>query len=122
MSAITASVLQRGSPRFNMVGQRLPDSIHDTDQIISPGLIRRLHRYASGRLSEIGFDIEDWQCEISTMDGDVLVSERYYCVEFTNERGGMLGVQGIAIGRGGHPCLDHGICVDEGRALAGAKP
>lgn len=122
MSAIMASVLQRGVPRFNMVGQRLPDSLHATDQAISPGLISRLHRYASGRLSEAGFEIEDWQCEVYTMDGDVPVSERYYCVEFMNERGGMLGVQGIAIGRGGHPCLDHGISVDEGRSMKGSAP
>ncbi|MET3790710.1 hypothetical protein ABID37_000901 [Aquamicrobium terrae] len=119
---ITSFVLQRAPARYNMVGQRLPDSLHDTDQVISPGLVRRLQRYALGRLQQdAGFRVRDWRCEVYTMDGDTPRSERFYCVEFTNERGGMLGVQGIAIGRGGHPCLDHGICVEEGRdAITGS--
>ncbi|WP_163006086.1 hypothetical protein [Methylobacterium brachiatum] len=111
---MNAIVLRRGEPRFNMVGQRLPDSLHDTDEVITPGLIARLHRFALKALTDAGFAVSDWACEVYTMDADQRPADRYYTVEFTNPLGGMLGVQGIAT-QHGHPCLDHGVCVDWGR-------
>jgi hypothetical protein len=103
-------ILQRGEPRYNMVGQRLPDTLSDTGQEISAGLAARLHRYALARLP---FDVTGWTPNAYTMDADLAPSERFYCVEFTNAQGGCVGVQGIMIGRGGHPCLDHGLSIAE---------
>lgn len=112
---ISTEVLVRGKPRFTSWGQRLPDSLHDTDQQIAPGLVQRLYRYGLARMEDCGFNVEGWDCRVYTMDGELDRSERYYCVEFTNAKGGMIGVQGVAIGRGGHPCLDHGVSISEDR-------
>lgn len=120
MSDIKISVMVRGEARFNMVGQRLPDTLHDTDQIISPGLVKRLRSYAAKALEDAGFAVSGWDCEVYTMDGDNPPSERFYTVEFTNAKGGMLGVQGILTSKG-WPCLDHGVCVDTDRAALTTK-
>lgn len=110
---LSVTVLSRGEPRFNMVGQRLPDSLHDTDQQIAPGLVARLVAYGQRAMAENGFAVEGWACNVYTMDGELPRSERYYCVEFVNAKGGMIGVQGIMT-RHGHPCLDHGLSVGRG--------
>lgn len=115
MSEITSLIMGRGEPRFTQFGQRLPDSLHDSEERIAPGLVRRLHQYGRDRMEEAGFNVEGWECEVYTMDGNLPRSERYYCVEFTNPKGGMIGVQGIATGRGAHPILDHGLSIDSGR-------
>lgn len=121
-SAIKVSVLQRNPARFDMVGQRLSDTLRDTAQTISPGLVQRLRHYAAGALEEAGFEVSAWACEVYTMDADESPSDRSYTVEFVNSRGGMLGVQGI-LTRSGWPMLDHGVCVDTGRAaISGQKP
>lgn len=104
-------VMKRGPSRFNMVGQSLPHTLHVTAEAISSGLVRRLHQYALNRMSDAGFGVEEWLCEVSTMDGEIPPSERYYCVEFTNAKGGTIGVQGISTHHG-HPHLDHGLYVD----------
>lgn len=109
---IATEVLKRGEPRFNMAGQSLPDSLHDTGEKVSDGLATRLHRYAHRELSSVGFALDGWEARVYTMDGDLAPSERYYCVEFVHPKGGVVGVQGIAIGKGGHPILDHGLCID----------
>lgn len=111
---IHTEVLRKGEARFNMVGQRLPDSLHDTDQEISPGLAYRLYRYCYVRLTENGFNLEGWKVHVYTMDGDLPRSDRYYCVEFVHQKGGMIGLQGILIGKGGWPTLDHGVSTGEG--------
>ncbi|MER8983930.1 hypothetical protein [Mesorhizobium sp. M0843] len=115
MTELRTLVMVRGEPRFDMVGQKLPDSLHDTDEQTTPGLVARLHRYALKELEDNGFEVSAWPCEVYTMDGDLRPSERYYCVEFTHPKGGMVGVQGIKT-RHGWPCLDHGFCVDRERA------
>lgn len=107
---ITVTVLHRGPPRFNMVGQRLPDNLRDTDQTISPGLVARLHRYGLAAMHDAGFNVDGWRCEVYTMDGDLRPSERYYCVEFVNVKGGRIGLKGILTGHG-HPALDHGFSI-----------
>ena len=111
---ITATVLRRSKPRFDMAGRRLPDTLHDTDMAISAGTVARLHRFALRRLTDAGFDVSAWSCEVYTMDAERPPADRTYTVEFTNPRGGMIGVQGILMERG-WPVLDHGLCVDEGR-------
>jgi hypothetical protein len=113
---IDVSVMRRGEARFDMCGRKLPDSLHDApDESISPGLLARLHRYGLKRMLDAGFEVADWRCEVYTMDADLPRSERYYCVEFTNPKGGMVGVQGVATNHG-HPFLDHGLCVGEDRS------
>lgn len=97
-----------------MVGQRLPDSLHDTDQKIAPGLVARLVKYGRQAMDSAGFPVEGWDCEVYTMDGELRASERYYCVEFVNPKGGMIGLQGIMT-RHGHPCLDHGFSIGADR-------
>jgi hypothetical protein len=114
MSKLTVEVLARGERRFDIAGQKLPFSLHDTNETISHGLVTRLHRYALKELVEVGFDVSDWDCEVYTMDGGEPLKYRYYTVEFISAKGGSIGVQGIGIGRGGHPTLDHGLCVKRG--------
>lgn len=114
MVELRTLVMVRGEARFNMVGQRLPDSLHDTDEQITAGLTQRLYRYGLQRLRDEGFEVAAWECEVYTMDGELSPAERYYAVEFTNSKGGMLGVQGIMTNKG-WPCLDHGLCIGEGR-------
>jgi len=119
--ATTSSVLITGEPRFDMVGKKLPSSLHDTDEVMSDGLVRRLRRYAEKSLVDAGFSVSSWACEVYTMDGDRRPPDRIYCVEFTNSKGGMLGVQGIMT-NAGWPCLDHGVCVDVGRQPQEPRP
>jgi hypothetical protein len=111
---ITASILRIGPAQFTSWGSRLPSGLYDTNETMSPGLVTRLHRYALRALIEAGFEVGTWDCEVYTMGADLPRSERVYTVEFTNTKGGMLGVQGIHMHRG-HPFLDHGICCDVGR-------
>jgi len=114
MGAITSTVFRRDAPCFNMVGQKLPDHFQDTDEQISAGLVRRLYRYALRKLVSSGFNVSEWSCEVYAMDQDLPPSERYYIVEFSNDMGGMIGVQGILTLKG-HPHINHGICCDWGR-------
>ncbi|TDW20465.1 hypothetical protein EV128_12595 [Rhizobium azibense] len=111
---IKTEVLRRDKPRFSMVGQKLPDTLLSTDEEISPGLAYRISRYATGRLTESGFDLEGWSCRVTTSDGDRPRGERVYHAEFIHSKGGMVGIQGIFIGAGGWPCIDHGLCIGEG--------
>lgn len=105
-------VMKRAPARFTMTGQKLPyDLIEQPDQRISPGLVARLQRYAIERLAQSGFKVDGCKCEVSTMDGDLPPSERYYVVNFVNEAGGGIGVQGIGTAHG-HPQLDHGLCIN----------
>lgn len=110
MSTISA-VYQRGEPRFDMVGQSLPNTLHDTGEVVSAGLCKRLFRYATEAMDDAGFAVDGWDCEIYTMDGDCPPSERMYCVEFYNKKGGRIGLQGILTTKG-RPTLDHGFSID----------
>lgn len=111
---LSTLVMVRGPARFNMVGQIMPYSLHDTDQPISTGLVKRLVVYAERAMAQAGFPVTDWPCEVYTMDGDLPLSERVYCVEYVNAKGGRIGLQGIHTGRGGHPFIDHGFSIDIG--------
>lgn len=114
MVKISSMVMKRHASRFNMAGQKLPDTLFAVDEQISQGLADRLRRYALRALTEGGFDVAQWDCEISTMDGDLPPPERYYVVMFENERGGKLGVEGIGTHHG-HPTIDHGFCIEGAR-------
>ncbi len=107
----------RGPAHFDCVGKRLPDSLHDTEQAIAHGLVSRLLRYGLSAMTEHGFNVDGWACEVYTMNGDLPRSERFYCVEFINSKGGSLGIQGIAVSHG-HPFLDHGLTIDRDRKTA----
>lgn len=111
---ITNTVLRRGPARFTMVGKKLPDSLHDTDEQIKPGTVKRLYNYALREITGAGFAVAEWDCEVYTMDADEAPEDRAYCVEFTNEMGGMIGLQGILVHRG-WPTVDHGLTIDCGR-------
>ena len=109
---ITTSVMRLNPPRFDMTGQKLRDTLAVMDDaIISPGLVKRLHQYALKRAIEAGFDVSGWPCEIYTMNGDERASDRYYTIEFTNSKGGKIGVQGVGTNHG-HPVSDHGLCIE----------
>jgi hypothetical protein len=109
---ITTSVMRRGEPRFDMGGSKLPDSLHDTDMTISDGTVKRLISYAVKRLDGAGFDVSNLDREVYTTEGNSKPSERIYCVEFINAKGGKIGVQGIMTEHG-HPCLDHGLSIQD---------
>lgn len=86
--------------------------LFETDEHISAGLAKRLHRFAVSRLDDFGFAqaAQGWDVEIYTLDGDDKPADRAYTVRFTNEKGGYLEVSGI-LTRSGWPSLDHGLHV-----------
>jgi hypothetical protein len=104
--------MQRGKPRFNMVGQSLPSYLSVTGEKISDGLVTRLHRYAKKIMDDHGFNIDNCSCEVSTMDASCKPSDREYCVDFINAKGGVIGVQGILTNHG-HPSLYHRLFIHE---------
>lgn len=83
-------------------------SLRGSQGEVRPGLVRRLVRYAFGRLSDSGFDVEGWQTEVGTLDGNYKPFDRHYWVEFTNVYGGHISVVGIHTNNG-WPFLDHGF-------------
>lgn len=107
---VTTTLVMRRHAQFNQVSQRLPDRLEDTDEPISAGLATRLQRYATKRLAESGFDVSGADCEVYSMDADDAPPDRLYTVEFTNAKGGRIGVQGILTAHG-WPALDHGLCI-----------
>ena len=66
-----------------------------------------------GQLQSLQHELER-QRVTYTMDGDERPANRFYTVEFTNPKGGMVGIQGIMTERG-WPSLDHGLCIDRDR-------
>ncbi len=105
---IRQQVFEKGPQRFDMIGRALSRTLHETQQVISKKLTDRLYRYARLELTESGFNVEGWDCEISTMDAELMVNDRSYTVDFINAKGGKIGVCGILI-NDGKPVLDHGI-------------
>jgi hypothetical protein len=104
-------ILRKAPTKFSMWGGALPNDLTVVDGTISPGLVARLHRYALTRMLASGFDVTDWKCEISTLDGDERPSDRSYTVEFTNAQGGSIALEGIET-KSGHPFLHHGFTAD----------
>lgn len=110
---IGVEVLLR-TARFDMTGQSLGYDLADTGGTISPGLAKRIDRFARRILASGGFDVASWKASIYTMDADAPSSERSYTAEYVNDKGGMLGVAGIETRRG-HPFLHHEVNADIGR-------
>ena len=96
--------------QYNMVGQRLTQTLGTTEEAISPGMVDRLHRYALGRMAEAGFGsvIQGWNVEVYTLNGDLPRSERAYTVRWLNAAGGYIEVCGIETNKG-WPSLDFGF-------------
>ncbi len=110
----TSSVLKRGPAKFDMVGQFLGYDLKDTSESITPGLQKRLLRYAERELTELGLlpMPKCMRCEVYTLDGDEPPSERSYGVRFITGAGAYIGVQGI-LTRKGWPTLDHGLDIGD---------
>ena len=97
---VTQEVLQRGKSQFDMCGQFLGYPLSVTGKEIKPGLLKRLVRYAVQRATDLGLPIWD-NVNVCCIDGDS------YFVEFINPQGTKIVLNGILIGRGGHPSVDH---------------
>lgn len=103
-----SAVYQKRELNFDMTGQRLSTSLTLTDQVISTGLMRRLQKYALGRISDMGiFVFTNWDCVVETNDADMRPPDRMYSVTWTASEGVEIGIQGI-LTKGGWPFLDHG--------------
>jgi len=109
---ITTEVYKLGKPNLDMCGQFKGYSIHLLNETISSGLIKRLVKYTLDSLNDLGFYFEE-NCEIKieTTDGDMGKMYRYYHVTIENSKGGIIGIQGIGINKGGWPDLDHGLTI-----------
>jgi hypothetical protein len=108
---VATEVMVKGPPKFDMCGQfkGYPLTVNMND-VISPGLVRRLVQWASQQMESAGFPIFD-RVLVSTTDGAERTSHRMYRVTFTNEKGGSIGVQGI-LTRNGWPFVDHGFFIE----------
>jgi hypothetical protein len=93
-------------PEWNCLHQKTQYFLKPTDASISEGKAKRLLAYAVERMEFAGFPTSS-KVEISTTeDGG------YYHVQFVNEKGGSISVQGILLGAGGWPSLDHGFHIE----------
>jgi len=100
---VNSEILLRGPAQFDMCGQFLGYPLQ------SPGLVKRLVKYAVNQMVDHGFPCFG-KVRVYTMDGDERPADRDYCVEFINSKGNGLGVQRILM-KNGHPFLDHGFYV-----------
>ena len=91
---------------FNLCGQFLH---HKTkvDGDISPGLVKRLVRYAQKELRAIGIEPPSHAIEVYSLGYDS--DTRTYHVSFKNGKGATYVLNGIMLGNGGWPDLDHGF-------------
>lgn len=112
MNSITTEVYGKHPTRFNMVGQSLPTQLFKTDDGISQGLTKRLHKYALETLDSAGFKfaVSGWEVTMYTIDAEERPSDRSYCVRWENLNGGSIEVVGIYT-RNGWPFLDHGLAI-----------
>jgi len=110
---ITSTVYLKLPPKFNMVGQVVSRPLKVTGENISPGMIKRLSKFALKELIGDGFECcRDWDINVNTMDADLPPSERIYTVMFTNPKGGYIEVCGI-LTRNGWPSLHHGYSIGQ---------
>lgn len=109
---LTTTVMKRGAARFDMVGQFLGYPLKPVNEAISPGLAKRLARYAVHRLTDEGFEpfLKTAEIEVYTLDGDSSPSQRNYVVKFKTPKGGYIELVGIMT-RGGWPSIDHGFTI-----------
>jgi hypothetical protein len=102
-NTIELNTYKVGKANFDMCGSLLGHSIHKVDNTITEGLSIRLRNYAANRLREYGFPVYT-RCVIEKTDD-------HYTVDFVNHLNGSIGIGGILIGKGGWPCIDHGIII-----------
>lgn len=103
--------------RFDVCGQVVGNPIEITEQVISPGMAQRLHRYALDRLYKAGFGLlaSGSKVTVYTLDADDPPPERVYCVRWSRKvsvTNGYIELSGIMTRRG-WPSLDHGFTVGE---------
>jgi len=113
MATDLSTVSYERIPYRNMLHDRTEYHLRETDNAISAGLASRLERYARRRMEVRGFSVAGCRVEVYTMDADQPPEYRAYTVAYKNARGGLISVCGIMVGRGGHPCLDHGFAIGE---------
>lgn len=102
-------------PHYNTTYQRTDHSVVDTPELISAGLVTRLVKYATCRLTDTGFQwaaINATKVEVYTTDGDSKPADRSYVVRWVNSAGGYVELEGI-LTRGGWPTLDHGFAIGD---------
>jgi hypothetical protein len=95
-----------------MVGQVVECPIRITDEVIAPGLAKRLANYALQRMNEAGFKVmvKEWTISVYTTDATDAPSNRCYCVRFQNAGNGYIELVGI-LTKNGWPTLDHGYAI-----------
>lgn len=103
---VTTEVYKRLPATFDMCGKFLGYPLQIVAAEIKPGLVKRLVAHATRRMVEAGFPVTE-NVVVSKVDEDD------YAVEFVNAKGGKITVQGILIGRGGWPCVDHRFAIEE---------
>jgi hypothetical protein len=68
MGQVTVEVMERGACQFDMSGRSLGYPLHTVEGEISPGLVKRLLKYAKERLECVGFS-PFGTINVYTMDG-----------------------------------------------------
>jgi hypothetical protein len=111
--ALTTEVYGQHPARFTMTGQVLPTNLFKTEEGITQGLAKRLHKHALETLEASGFKaaVSGWSVTVYTIDASDIPSNRSYCVRWENEQGGSIEVIGI-LTRKGWPHLDHGLAIN----------
>lgn len=110
VSTVTSTLMATMPTEFSMTGQRLSRRLEAREGKISAGLVKRLHAYAIKCLADDGFDtvVRGWAVDVYTMEANLPVAEREYCVRFINLSGGYIELSGI-LNNHGWPFLNHGL-------------
>jgi hypothetical protein len=103
------TIIFRKVEEFNWLQNKTQYFLFPTEKTIGQGKAKRLLNYAIKRMKDSGFPTTE-KIEISTT-----ANEGYYHVAFENDKGGSISVQGIMLGAGGWPCLDHGFSIEQPR-------
>ena len=107
MPTITSNQTEK-YPEWNNLHQRTQYWIKEVpDSVLSNGLVKRCISYATKRMEKFPMDYSKvLNIHVSKNDSDFIT------VSFKGEFGAIK-VEGIMIGAGGWPSLDHGISYDE---------
>ena len=111
--SIKTEVYRRISQGCDMCGQARPDRLTEIEsEGISKLHVSKVYAQAKRRLKATGFldVVEDWDKTVYTLDGESAVSERIYCMRFTNKQGGYIEIVGILLCKKGMS-LDHGLFI-----------
>ena len=102
---IQSQIYKSDPARFNMVGQKLTQTIQQVEGEISQGLLKRILSYANKEISAYGFErvTENADISVYTIDND-----KIYTVRWTNEKGGYVELSGIHTHKG-WPHLNFGF-------------